>query len=256
MAIYKQLGDLLLESGLGETATVVYIELLKLPAVSVWDLVIRTKLSKSSVYRAYDKLKNLKMITIDDKGLIKPASLKILVSDLKSHERKLGKLADKIKRIAPFLRAPKDSIEVFEQLYTPEQVADAYIMMSEIDYDVSLDFGDFENFVPILGDINLVMKFRKNRIKHATAYAICTTFGPNTALFCTREAKTKWKNAVDTVDIDYKKKFVVFSDKSDYVMFNDYSDKENLSSVLIKSKPIADFQRMNLDYLSQLHEKI
>lgn len=250
MTVKTQLELLLIESGLSESCAILYLELLDKPAETIFELVMRTRMSKSCVYRAFTALKEKKMIA-NENGIFKANSLRTLVADLKTSQRNLGKLAYKIKNIAPFLKTPKEAIETFDQFYTRDQISEAYLFMSDIDYDISLDIGDFENFVPVLGTMETVMKFRKNRLKHATAHAVCNTFGPYTALFCTRESKSKWKNTVDRTDANFNKKFLAFSDKSDFVLFNDFSDYENPHSVLVKSKTIADFQRAQFKHLSQ-----
>lgn len=252
MSVQSQLRSLLLAGGLSEAESTIYLELLDKPAENVWDLVNRTKLSKSTVYRAFESLKAFKMVNCSSEK-IEVASLKNLVANLRSAERRIGKVADKIKQIAPFLRAPKEAIEVFDQYYSKDEITEAYLSMSKLNYKVCLDMGDFEAFVPILSDSNVAFEFRNNRMKHAVNHAICTSFGPYTAQFCTREAEVKFKNKVDCLNINFKKKFVVFSDTNDYVLFNEFSDKENPSSVMVKSKTIADIQRTQFANFSQLY---
>lgn len=251
MGIYKKLHELLISAGLSEVETLTYIELLKKPAQNVWDLVKRTGLPKTVIYRAFERLENLHMVQRTEIG-IRTLSLKTLVSEISKNTRKLSKTAYQIKKIAPFLRAPKDSIETFDTYYTPEQIAEIYLSLSDLDYGVSLDFGDFENFVPTVHSaFQTVQQFRKNRLKHAINRAICTTYGPYTAEFCTKEAKSKFKNFVNVLDGGMNRKFVVFDDKTDYVMFNDFSDTEFPQSVLVKSRPIAQAQRSQFSMLSQ-----
>jgi len=250
MAIYQKLRDLLFDAGLSEAETLVYIELLKKPALTIWDLVLRTGLSKSTVYRSFIKLRNFKMVEKNREG-IRALSLRALISELVRSERKLRKTAYLIKQIAPFLRAPRESIEEIETFYTPEQIAETYVSLSSRDFDVSLDYGDFENFVPIIGGLKPVFQFRTNRLKHATNHAICTSFGPYTAIFCTPEAKTKFKQQVDILKNDFCGNFIAFSDRDDYVMFNNFTDPENSSTALVKSKTIADIQRAQLKNFSQ-----
>lgn len=245
MNIYTKLRDLLHEAGLGETEVETYIEILKKPAETIWELVTRTGFSKSVIYRSFEKLKKLKMVEKEG-NVIRACSLKVLVAELVKSERKLRRVAHLIKNIAPFLRAPRESIDELETFYTQDQIADTYVDMSLQDFDVSLDFGDFEHYVPVVGGINPVHKFRVNRLKHATNHAVCTSYGPYTALFCTPEAKTIFKNTVDIVNTDFKGNFIVFSDRNDYVMFNNFTDPENPTAVLVKSKTIADMQRANL----------
>lgn len=248
--IYTKLRELLFEAGLSEAEVFVYIELIKKPATTIWDLVLRTGLSKSTVYRAFIKLRNFKMVEKNRDG-IRALSLKALISELIKSERKLRKTAYLIKQIAPFLRAPRESIEEMETFYTKDQITESYIDLAGRDFDVSLDFGDFENFVPIVGGIEPVFKFRMDRLKHARNYALCTTFGPNTAIFCTPEAKTRFKNTVDILKNNFLNNFICFSDRDDYVLFNNFTDPENPSAALVKSKVIADIQRTQLQSFSR-----
>jgi hypothetical protein len=254
MAIHKQLRDLLLESGLSEACVLLYIELLGNSCEKAWDLVGRTGLSKSSVYRAIEELKERQMISQDEEGL-KALSLKTLIADLRNSQRKFGKLAHKIKEIAPFLHAGNDSVEEFEQFYTPEQIIDAYLFMGETPYHTNLDFGDFENFVGRVINMDTALKFREKRVKHAGHHAICTTFGPNSQYFCTKNAEQKFKNNVDLLKLDFQDKFVIFSDNSDYVLFNNFADEDSPHSTLVKSRSIADIQRAQFENFSHLTGK-
>ena len=251
MNIHSKLRDLLLDSGLSEAEAITYIELLKKPVETAWDLVSRTKLTKSTVYRAINRLELLKLIERTNEG-IKALSLKSLVADLKTTERKLRKTAYKIQQLAPFLNAPHEAIEDLQHLYTTDQMIEAYLFMSELDYEKNLEYGDFESFAPVIGGLSILTKFRDNRVKHASHKAICTSFGPYTKYFCTKEAEKKYKNSVKLLNLDLNNKWILFSDTNDYVLFNDLSDQEYPSSLLIKSKVIADVQRSQFQNYSQM----
>lgn len=250
MSLYTQLHLLLLNSGLTEIECNVYIEILKKPAHTVWELIGRTGISKSAAYRAMDRLKFLKLIKSEN-GLISALSLKALVADLENKDRKFRKTIFQLKNIAPFLRRAKEPIEEFSTLYTVDQIKDAYIFMSEIDYGVNLDFGDFENFIPLIGGIGISDGFRKNRLKHASHHAICTTFGSYTEHYSTKQATIEFKNKIDLLDLDFKNRWIIFSDSSDYVLFNNCEYRENPYSVLVKSRAIADAQRAQFYSLSR-----
>lgn len=150
VAIYQKLQNLLFDVGFSEAEVCLYIELLKKPLLRVWELVQKTGLSKSTVYDAFSKLKKLQMVEKTGDG-IRALSLKALVAELNRNKKRLDKTAYKIKQIAPFLRVPNETVEEFETLYTPEQIREAYILMSEIPYSMNLDFGDFENFITAMG---------------------------------------------------------------------------------------------------------
>jgi DNA-binding MarR family transcriptional regulator len=254
MALYSQLNDLLQKAGLNEAETIIYSELLKKPAQTLWELIARTGLSKNAVYRSYDKLKSLRIVQKEN-NYYKALSLKALVAELNASGRKYQRLSNQIKNIAPFLHVPQEAIEEFETLYTKDQIEAAYLFMSEHRYDKNLEFGDYENFVSVLGSITPSIKFRNNRVKHATAHAICTTYGPRTAFFCTKDAKEKFKINVDQLKLDFKGNFIIFSDNNDYILFNNFSESGDKHSILIKSKAVADIQRKQFACFSQLIEK-
>jgi len=254
MSVYKQLGNILLNAGLTEAEARVYEELLKNPVQTKWELTGRTGLNRNAVYRACEKLESLKMAGREGK-CYKACSLKAFVAGLNSESLQLRRLSNKIKNIAPYLRIPNESVEEFETCYTQDQIRAVYLFMSEHRYDTNLEFGDYEGYVPVLGSLEPSIKFRNQRLKHATAHAICTTFGPNSAFFCTKNAKEVFKVTVDRLNIDFSGSFIQFSDNNDYVLFNNFSEKGNEHSVLIKSKAVADIQRAQFKCFSRLVEK-
>jgi len=255
MKIHERLQSLLLQAGLTETDNLVYIELLKKPAENAFELIRRTGLPKTTVYRSIERLDHLKMITQtnDQKSnakLIRALSPKNLVAELQKSRRQLGKIANQLKEISPYLKTPNEEIEAFETYHSKEQMKEAYLFMSEIPYSTNLDFGDFESFIPLIGGIETGNKFRANRIRHADHQAICTTFGQYTKYYSTREAEKKFKNRVKLLNSDLRNTFTIFSTDSDYVLFNNVDDPENPHSTLVKSKSIADFQRKQFEFLS------
>lgn len=255
MVLHKKLEKLLLEAGLSEQEVLVYISLLKKPASSIWEIIQRTGLRKSTVYDAFSILKNLQMVEKTPEA-IRALSLKTLVAELLRKRRKTGKIAYKLKEIAPFLRLPREAIEDFETFYTPDQIIDAYLTMATLPYDVNLDFGDYENFITAIGSNDLGLQFRNKRAKHASHHAICTTYGSNLAAFCKKEDLEKFKNIFDVhTEINFKNRWIIFSDTNDYVLFNDVSEPDYPYSTLIKSKVIADIQRLQFDNFSRLFRK-
>ncbi|MBD3361057.1 hypothetical protein GF366_04645 [Candidatus Peregrinibacteria bacterium] len=245
--MYKKLKSLLLEAGLNEAEVILYMELLKKPSANKWELVSRSGLDKNKVYRAFDRLHGFKMIEKTDLG-VEPLSLDCLIKNLESKQKKTKSLADKIKDFSPFLKVPVESINEFEICDSEEEIIDKYMMMSEIKYNTNLDFGDLENFVPVLGGLEPVLKFRQKRYnQNAKNIAICTTVGPYTSCMSRKQDLKMFKSNIDLLKVDFKGKWVIFSDTSDYVMFNNFSVDKNPSSVLVKSKVIADTQRMQFD---------
>lgn len=245
----QKIFDLLLATGLSEAEVLVYQELLKKPAKFVYDLVRRTGLSRSSVYRAVEVLRERKMIGESEQGM-HAASLKSLVASLDQTSRKLAKVAAGLRKVSPFLRVPMEAVEDYQHFYGEGQVAEVYLSMAERVYGVNLDFGDFESFLPKVGGFSVGNTFREERAKRATNKAICTTFGPSSAYYCTKQDEQIFNNKVKVLDIDFKDRFVVFSDTGDYVLFANTRD-EDVDAVLIKSRLIADMQRGQFNVFSQ-----
>lgn len=248
MKIEIQLKNLLLEAGLSEAEVLVYLELLKSPAQNKWELVVRTGLNRNKVYRAFDSLAEKKLVN-SSANIVEALSLEFFLSSL---EQKTKKLAKRIKKFSPFLKIPHETIEKFELCETKDKILEDYIMMSQLKYGVCCDFGDLENFVPVLGGMDPVFKFRVNRYKQmAKNFAICTTVGPYTSCMARKQDMENFKSNIELLKIDFKKKWIIFSDSNDHIMFNDFSDKENPSSVVVKSKLIADTQRLQFKQFAE-----
>ncbi|MFC1810167.1 hypothetical protein ACFLZH_01585, partial [Patescibacteria group bacterium] len=132
-----------------------------------------------------------------------------------------------------------------------DQIVDAYFFMSEGNYSANLDFGDFEGFIQTIGGVPMASKFQKNRAKHAKNIALCTTTGPNTKYFSTKDHKEEFKTHINVMNMDYKGHFVIFSNDDDYVLFNYFKDIDNQTSVLIKSKTVAEAERAQFNVFSK-----
>lgn len=253
--MYKKLKLLLSEAGLAEAEIDVYIELLKKPSQTRWELINRTGLNKNQVYRAFDRLVKFKMIEETNSG-IEPLSLDFLLANLESSQIKTYNLVTKLKNFSPFLKIPIEAVNDFQLLDTKEKILDKYMMMSQIKYDTCLDFGDLESFVQVVDGLDNVFKFRANRFnKSAGNKAICTTVGPYTSCMMRKQDLENFKSNIQFLDLKLNNKWIIFSDNNDYVMFNDCSNESSPSSVLVKSKVIADIQRFQFDQFSQFIEK-
>lgn len=244
MRIQPQIRDLLLEAGLTEAEVLVYMELLKQPAQTKWDMVKRTKLNRNHVYRAFERLKGLNMIKQDRFGL-QAATLHTLAREVEVAGRKSKILAQKLRKMTPFLSVPTEVVEDFKVLNTKSEILDIYLMMSQLKYDTCLDFGDLEGYVPVLGGMDPVFKFRENRYNQgAKNRAICTTTGPYTQCMLRKNDMNKFQSNIERLNVDYTGKWLIFSDSNDRVMFNDFTDPDAPTGVLVKSKIVADTQRL------------
>lgn len=245
--MYNDLKELLLEAGLTEAEAVVYLELKQSPAQNKWELVNRTGFNRNKVYRAFEKLEALELVMNGHEGMY-VLSLDALASKLDN-----SALIRKIKAFSPFVKIPIEAVENFEVLTEKSKFMDRYMMMAEVKYDTCLDFGDLEGFVPMLGGIDKVFTFRRNRFKQmANNLALCTTNGPYTACMARKDDMKKYNADIKVLDFNYKGRWTIFSDTGNYVMFNDFADQKNSTSVIVKSKVVADSQRFIFDHFRNL----
>lgn len=249
--MYTQLKDLLLQAGLTEAEAAVYLELRKNPAASKWELVERTGFDRNKVYRSFEKLEQLGVVTRECDGVY-ALSLGGLAAKLDN-----SPLIQKIRAYSPFTKIPMEAVEDFEVLTDHKKMLDRYIMMAEVKYDTCLDFGDLENFVPVLGGVDRVFTFRKNRFRQmAKNIAMCTTGGPYTDCISRKDDLKRYNSNIHHVDIDFGKRWVIFSDTNDYVMFNDFADAKNPTSVMVKSKTVADCQRFMFNQFYKVFSRV
>ena len=62
------------------------------------------------------------------------------------------------------MKIPTEAVADFQVLDSHDEIMDKFFMMSELDYNTCLDFGDLERFIPIvLKDVEQMFKFRKKR---------------------------------------------------------------------------------------------
>lgn len=243
----KKIMSLLLDAGLSETEVIVYMSLLEKPVPSRWDIVANTGLERNRVYRAFEKLMGLKMVEKTKIG-IEALDLSYFVSQLELSHKRMGVLASQIRELSPFLRLHPECGGDFEVISDREVIVEKYVMMSQIEYDTCLDFGDLENFASSLGGLESIIAFRKYRFgRNAVSKAICTNNGPYTACMSRPDDLRRFKSEIDVAQIDFGMKWVVCSDDSDYVMYNMFSDFHNPVSVIVKSRVIADIQRSQFD---------
>ena len=252
----KALIKYLTKAGLSEAEAAIYMELLKSPAQTKWEIVKRTGFDRNKVYRSFERLSELEIVDLTSPDGIKAKSLKSLVDNLKASSRKATSLAKKLNKLSPYLSMNDEAIQDFEMIYDPERLREIYIMMSELQYDTVLDFGDFESFIPFLGgELSPAIKFRGIRSKHADCKTICTTDGPFTRAIGRETTIEEFRAKMAICNLDFKDKWIIFSDTNDYVLFNDMTDKEDPHSVLVRSKTIADVQRAQFGHFSHVLEK-
>ncbi len=239
----NELSPLLVSAGLNEYEIALYFDLLKSPSRSIFGLISRTGFDKNQVYRSFERLKSLKMAEKTEDG-IEARGLDFLVTGLESKLKKKSKLINRLKKCSTFLSVIDQDLKDFQILDTQEKILEKYIFMSEVEYDTCLDFGDLDSFIPTIGGLDPAFKFRVNRFKKSSNNeAICTTTGAYAACIMRKSDMEFYKSRIDLLKIDFKNKWIIFSDTNDYVLYNDFEDRENPTSVIVKSKVVADMER-------------
>ncbi len=239
----NELSPLLVSAGLNEYEIGLYFDLLKSPSQSIFELILRTGFDKNQVYRAFERLKSLKMVEKTENG-IEARDFNFLVTELENKLKKNSKLINRLKKCSTFLSVIDQDLRDFQILDTQEKILEKYIFMSEVKYDTCLDFGDLNDFIPTIGGLDPAFKFRVNRFKKGSNNeAICTTTGAYAACIMRKSDAEFYKSRIDLLKIDFKDKWIIFSDTNDYVLYNDFEDKENPTSVIVKSKVVADMER-------------
>jgi DNA-binding Lrp family transcriptional regulator len=235
--------NLLLGAGLNEIEIAVYMCVLKNPTQTKWEIVNQTKIDKNKVYRACERLQELHLITKYEKGIC-AKTLSGLIQILLEKQQKTTNLIKKLSQHNKLISIPTEKVEEIEIATCKNQILEQHEAMAEREYNTCLDFGDFEEFVPVLGGIDHVFRFRKKRFgQNAKNIAICAGKGPFTSCMSREKDMKKYKSTILSANIKTKNKWVIFSDTSDYLMINDFSDKENPAAATIKSKHLADTYR-------------
>lgn len=248
--------DLLLKAGLSEQETIIYLELLKQPAINKWAVVERTGLNKNVVYRAFEKLHEFALVAVQP-GEIKALSINNLADQLEKSQKDLLQVIDGLRSFGKFMNFNWQNGDEIQFITDQKQILDTYMMMSEVPYGTCLDFGDLENYVTVLGGMDPVFKFRENRFNQkAKNWAICTTTGPYTECMLRKSDMKRFKSNIDRVRVNVTGKWIIFSDTNDYVMYNDFVDPENPTAILVRSKMVADCQRMQFEQLAKNLDRI
>jgi hypothetical protein len=244
MEVSVQIKALLLRAGLNEAESQIYLRLLKKPVSSKWQLVLDTSFNKNKVYRACERLSSLNLISFDHRS-VEACSLQPLIEKLDQEKNDNTTLIHQLKQIYPLLNIPAEAINSIKLSSKKGEILEDYQKMSQFSYDTCLDFGDLEGFVKVLGGLDPVFKFRKNRYKqNAKNVAICTTSGPFTSCMARKSDQEKFKAKIKKKITSFIGKWIIFSDTDDHLMFNDFANPEAPVSLTIKSKLLADSQRM------------
>ena len=239
--------NLLLGAGLNEVEIAIYMDVLKYPTRTKWEIINRTKIGKNKVYRACERLEGFQLIKRHRRKIC-AKTLNGLIKHLQRKQKKTTALIKKLSQHNNLVAIPEEKVSKVEIATCKEKILEQHEKMAERKYETCLDLGDFEGFVPVLGDICHVFTFRKKRFsQNAKNIAICEGGGPFTSCMAREQDMKKYKSTIVSSEIKFKNKWIIFSDTADYLMINDFTDKEHPTAMTIKSKPLAEKYRKKFE---------
>lgn len=175
----------LIQAGLSLHAAELYDFIYTHPRCSIADAVKALGSSKSSLYRAFEELKEKKLVQYQADNWRQSLStqpLSTLIHDLENKKRRDHRLIQYFRSLDSHSswagNALHESIEVLDE----EQTFDRYLELSEMKWDHVFAFGNWEDFNTSKRNIiRLEKTFIKNRLKQSgKAFVVVTKGGPHT----------------------------------------------------------------------------
>ena len=183
MTFKKHILDLLLKVGLNESEAELYLAASKFPRLTLRDLREKTGYSTAQVYRAFERLKELGLITSSQdnwKKSIEAVSLRAVGDRLAGEQRRLRKAELELKKLDNIMSMTRGSAveEPVEILTDQNKLIEKAYRILDRNWDHLLAYGAADRLIDVLGSkpehdfINL--RCRKGK----TAQVIETEFGP------------------------------------------------------------------------------
>lgn len=248
MDIIRKLKIALADSGLHDEEIGFYVNVLKHPKSTVFDVAKRSGIPKDRAYKICDLLSEKGLLISDLKRKhrkLEFAPLKNFIDDLCRKGRKYYRTADSLKQVTPFLsflNVPhtKGSIENF----SIEQFVDHYMDLSYVNWETILAYGNFEMIYDAVG-ADADKEFVKKRMARGKkAYPLLSSPGPYTWELVNNDKK------------EMRKSKIIHSDKlSDSMVF--LMPDKNLVSFWVKDENgFLKGACIENPLVSKLHEQI
>ena len=248
MDIIRKLKSALAHSGLTEKEIAFYVQVLKSPQCSVFDLAKKTGISKDVAYFIYESLEEKGLVASASEGRSKkvvPKNTDSFIENLYTQGRKFYKAGDSMKEVRslmPYLSL-SDNIGEMTAMQT-ENVGEEWVDLTYMDWDYVLAYGNYELLVERMGT-DPDKEFRNNRLKRGKkAYPLVFNPGTYTRKMITDDAKELRKTKVlDTPEL--RNSFVaVFPDKNTVAI---WSRDENAILTGVK---------VNNPVMTRMHERM
>jgi hypothetical protein len=240
----------LIRAGLSTTQAELYSFIYNNPDCSVADACLKLKQSKSSIYRAFDELKEKNLIEFSEdnwKQSMQVNTLKNLIQQLENRKRRDNYLINYFKSIELGKNLRINPNSDFIEVLNEEETFEKYLDLSEMAWDSMLAFGNWEdlnnenrNIVPV------EKKFVRNRLKNGgKAFVSVTKEGPYTAEiidYKNLDEEEKRKSTKSKMPL-FKPFWANTFEGNDFVHLWNLGKKGELTSTFIHSPVVANFYR-------------
>lgn len=235
---------LLLKAGLKEDEANLYLFVLDHPGCSVSDVYKEVGLSKSSAYRAFEALCELKLLESDSptwRTNLKPVSLTGLIRKLENQLRSKTRLLQELKSYDSLRTVGSQTPGI--QVFRGDKVFEKYHELSEQDFDTNLVFGSWEDFSFTTDLVSIEKKFIKNRLKHGgKARVFITKDGHNTLEITDYDTEENRTSRV--LKGKYQKPIWINTfEGNNLVYIWNLDERQQTYATLVDSKSVADFYK-------------
>lgn len=189
MKLKSHIIDLLKRIGLSDTEAKFYIAVHENPKLTIKDVQEKSKLSRASAYRAFEKLHDMKLLTSSPDNWrknVEVVSLSSVADKLAREQRKLRKVELELKRLNNLMNLSsqysqtEDPVEI---LFDQNQIVEKCYEIIRRPWDKMLCYGSAERLIDVIGDKPerdyVLMRSKKGK----AADAILTELGDYTKEF-------------------------------------------------------------------------
>ncbi|PIQ78282.1 hypothetical protein COV82_01295 [Candidatus Peregrinibacteria bacterium CG11_big_fil_rev_8_21_14_0_20_46_8] len=244
--------SVLKRAALSEAEAQLFLFIQKHPGCSIADAVAALKISKSTLYRAFENLKKLELIAPANsswKNNLVVKSLKKLIGKLENEQQKQKRLIGLLKGIESAERPSSfDATRGIEELNEEESVQ-RYLDLAGLGWHSVLSFGNWEDLNETYNLIPVEKQFVGTRLKKGgNAFVVVTCEGPKTREivdFNAERDQHEDRKSVMVAD-DQKPFWITAFEGNDYVQMIERATTGRLKSTFIHSKPIADFYKRQI----------
>ena len=245
----SRIQSFLQRANLSEAEIQLYLYILGNPGCNVADACRKLKISKSTIYRAFEKLSSLEMVNSKSNKWeteLHANSLHGLIKILENEQRKNRRLIEMLKTVESRKLLHHNSQISGMEILDEEETIERYIDLSEMKWNSVFVFGSWEDFNNVRNIIPTEQKFINNRIKNGgKAFVAITKDGPATReiIDFNHEIDKKEERVSKKAEFYQKPVWVNVFDGNNYVSLWNFNSHGRIASTFIESAPLAEFYR-------------